>query len=215
MQKLSKAESGRLGAEKSRIITAQLKQERVNVYNLNPKTCTHCNSPLGYDERHKSFCNRSCAASYNNLKKIKNTHNTSYHCLNCNKESKFLPQKINKYCSQKCQSDFQYKVYIAEWKQNSQTGMSSGKTFQISSYVRRYLREKFENKCTSCGITEYNNKPLTMQIEHIDGDSSNNRPENLTLLCPNCHSQTDTFTGKNRGKGRHERRVRYAQGKSY
>jgi hypothetical protein len=137
-----------------------------------------------------------------------------YHCLNCGAESKASHQKVNKYCSLQCQQDFQYKNYINEWKQHLQPGVV-GKTLQVSSYVRRYLHEKFENRCSTCGITEYNNKPLTMQIEHIDGDSSNNRPENLTLLCPNCHSQTDTFTGKNRGKGRHERRVRYAQGKSY
>jgi 5-methylcytosine-specific restriction endonuclease McrA len=54
-----------------------------------------------------------------------------------------------------------------------------------------------------------------LQLEHKDGNSENNKPENLCLLCPNCHSQTPTYGAKNKGNGRHYRRIRYAQGKSY
>jgi 5-methylcytosine-specific restriction endonuclease McrA len=43
-------------------------------------------------------------------------------------------------------------------------------------------------------------KPLRCQVDHADGDSTNNKLENLRLLCPNCHSQTDTFAGRNKGK---------------
>lgn len=63
----------------------------------------------------------------------------------------------------------------------------------------RLLKEGiFTNTCSECGITEYNGKPLVMQLDHIDGDSSNHMFANLRLLCPNCHSQTDTFCGKNK-----------------
>ena len=72
-----------------------------------------------------------------------------------------------------------------------------------SYYDSRTLKKRlikngtFEYKCRACKITDWNGKPITLQLEHINGDHYDNRIENLELLCPNCHSQTDTFTGKN------------------
>ena len=51
-------------------------------------------------------------------------------------------------------------------------------------------------KCKHCGITEHNGQPILMDIDHINGDHHDGRLSNLRFLCPNCHSQTDTF--KNR-----------------
>lgn len=57
------------------------------------------------------------------------------------------------------------------------------------------------NRCYVCDIgPEWNNKPLTLQLDHIDGDRTNNLLTNLRLLCPNCHSQTETFSGCNSRK---------------
>jgi len=53
--------------------------------------------------------------------------------------------------------------------------------------------------CTSCGIgDEYHGKPITLQLDHIDGNRFNHGLDNLRLLCPNCHSQTDTWCGRNK-----------------
>lgn len=52
-----------------------------------------------------------------------------------------------------------------------------------------------ENRCECCGITEWNRKPLVMQLHHIDGNNKNNSLDNLQMLCPNCHSQTDNYCG--------------------
>lgn len=57
-----------------------------------------------------------------------------------------------------------------------------------------------EYKCDSCGITEWMGKPIVLQMDHVNGNNRDNRIENLRLLCPNCHSQTETFCGKNRKK---------------
>lgn len=54
-----------------------------------------------------------------------------------------------------------------------------------------------ENKCECCGLSEWLGNPLICEIHHINGDSTDNRVENLQILCPNCHSQTDNFRGKN------------------
>jgi hypothetical protein len=55
-----------------------------------------------------------------------------------------------------------------------------------------------QNKCEICGITEWNSKALNMQLDHIDGDPHNHLLRNLRMVCPNCHSQTDTYCGKKR-----------------
>lgn len=65
---------------------------------------------------------------------------------------------------------------------------------QKSSLLRRALIEsKIEYKCIICGISSWREQKLNLEIDHIDGNSADNRLENLRFLCPNCHSQTVTF----------------------
>ena len=67
-----------------------------------------------------------------------------------------------------------------------------------SNLLKRLINEGYkEYKCEECGISEWLGKPLSLQLEHIDGNHHNNSFENLKILCPNCHSQTSTFAGKN------------------
>lgn len=68
----------------------------------------------------------------------------------------------------------------------------------------RLLREKvFKNECSCCGITTWQGKPAPIQLDHINGKNTDNRLENLRLLCANCHAQTDTFAGKKKRLARH------------
>jgi hypothetical protein len=75
-----------------------------------------------------------------------------------------------------------------------------------SYYNRFHLKRRLLNKgllnyaCAKCGISEWNGKRLSLQLEHINGVNNDHRLENLCLLCPNCHSQTDTYAGKNIGR---------------
>ena len=166
--------------------------------------CVNCNK----ETDNPKFCSSSCNASYknknNHWRKQKGILKGFPNCIECGNTCK---KRDSKYCSIKCQNEFVYKEKVTQWLENKiEIGRGA---------IRKYLIETFEYKCSNCGIKDYNNKPLVLQVEHIDGNSENNRPENLCLLCPNCHSQTPTFAGRNRGNGRHWRRVRYAQGKSY
>lgn len=57
-----------------------------------------------------------------------------------------------------------------------------------------------EHKCEICHLTEWNNRKIPLELHHIDGNRYNNIIENIQILCPNCHSQTDNNSGKNKGK---------------
>lgn len=54
-----------------------------------------------------------------------------------------------------------------------------------------------ETRCERCGLVDWLHEPITLALHHVNGDRHDNRLENLALLCPNCHSQTDTFSGRN------------------
>lgn len=73
-----------------------------------------------------------------------------------------------------------------------------GRKTNRSHLKGRLLKEGLkENRCEECGITEWRGKPLNMHLHHANGDGSDNRIENIIFLCGNCHSQTDTYGGRN------------------
>lgn len=68
----------------------------------------------------------------------------------------------------------------------------------IRSLKNRLINEGLkENKCECCGISEWMGKPLSIQLHHINGINNDHRLENIQFLCPNCHSQTDNYAGRN------------------
>lgn len=75
----------------------------------------------------------------------------------------------------------------------------SGKEHMVTWWLKkRLIREGYKNnKCEECGISEWNGKSITMELDHVDGNNGNNTLNNLKILCPNCHSQTPTFRGRN------------------
>jgi hypothetical protein len=71
----------------------------------------------------------------------------------------------------------------------------------IASLKRRILKAGLlEYKCSICGLTDWRGMPISLQLDHINGEHDDHRLENLRFLCPNCHAQTETFAGKNKTK---------------
>ena len=70
-----------------------------------------------------------------------------------------------------------------------------------SNLRKRLIKDGiFEARCYKCNNTEWNGQPISLELEHINGIRDDNRLPNLTILCPNCHAQTPTYRGRNRGK---------------
>jgi hypothetical protein len=151
-----------------------------NIFMTN--TCLHC----GAETTNPKFCGSSCAASHNNkLRKNKK-------CKNCGDP---IP-RINTYCNNRCQFEYQRKVRIQDLLDGKYVGKAiPGNT---GSWAKEYLLELSNRRCSECGQgEEWNGKPLTLELDHIDGKAYNNIIENLRILCPNCHTQTDTYRAKN------------------
>lgn len=149
------------------------------------------------------FCSKSCSASYNNTG-IRRHGKGPGECLNC---SHPLNRSDKKYCNNKCQKNHEFEKRITSW-------LNGSLEFPGKASLKKYLRS-IKNCCWKCEISTWNNQPIVLELEHVDGNADNNKKENLKLLCPNCHSQTETYKSKNIGNGRHFRRERYKKGKSY
>lgn len=178
---------------------------RIELYNQNPNKCLMCDNILSYDKRNNKFCCRKCSSIYNNgkRKEIDDYYNAR-HCPVCGKK---LTWKMINYCSNECR--------LIDYWDKELKNLKDGNYKRDRRALRNCLMKYFENTCSCCGNNKWMGKDIPLEVHHKDGDSENNILDNLELLCPNCHALTPTYKGKNFGNGRHKRRERYADGKSY
>lgn len=193
--------------EENNIDTSHIKTKLTKEkYEKNPKYCKYCGQMIPYEKRENDFCNHSCSASFNNQGIVRNGEPLPEHsyCLNCGKEI----TRGNKYCNHVCQNEYYHKLYINRWMSGEESGIISKD--DISDHIRRYLFNEYNCSCQLCGWNKVNQFTgrVPLQVHHIDGDCLNNRPENLQLLCPNCHSLTENFGSRNEQCTRVDKRIR-------
>lgn len=204
------------------------------VYYENPKLCKCCEAIIPYERKINEFCGHSCSATFSNTGRVRIRKEEDFDvskarkkrykvikqaqgvksivvkttfCINCDIEMAEGAGGNRKYCSLQCQQDFNFEQRFRDW-------FEFGKHFD-NKPIRTFLKVWKGYYCEHCGISDWNGKEITLEVEHIDGNSDNSFPENVCFLCPNCHSQTPTYKARNIGNGRHWRKMRYREGKSY
>lgn len=217
---MTMSEAGKLGYQASKAGLELARQKRIEEYNKDPLKCQECLQIMSYEKiikrrpSERKFCSRSCGAKYNNKMFPKRCSSQTHlrkngikqnKCLNCDNEC------YNNYCNTSCCYAYKWKLLVEEieilqaiptscWQQRN---------------ARKYFLYKYGNQCSQCKLTEWNNQPIPVVLDHINGNSEDYNLSNLRLLCCNCDAQTPTYKGKNVGNGRHSRRQRYKNGLSY
>jgi 5-methylcytosine-specific restriction endonuclease McrA len=195
---MTKREAGNLGSLAARTINEQKYRNRISNYNLNPKKCIRCNATIPYIKRGLKFCTRSCGTSHTNLNRIR-TKKLRPKCLNCDNRLKI---RSTKYCSLKCMQNYAWKAWILKVEEIGYfEGYTPNQSGSAIRRIKRFYIEKYGHNCMICKTKEWQNKPIPLILDHINGKSDNWNLDNLRIICPNCDALLPTYGGRNKGNG--------------
>lgn len=152
--------------------------------------CIECSNKTS----NPKFCSRSCAATYNNKKSPKRS--MEGRCKKCQTSI----SSGRTYCKECWYGEDRHNK-VGEWLSGK---FSGGTDYGLSETIRNYLLKINKYRCSSCGFnkTHPSDGKTILEINHINGDGTDHRFKNLEVLCPNCHALTNTYRGRNLGKGR-------------
>ena len=170
-------------------------------YLKHPKHCEECGCELTFKQRFNKFCSSSCSTKHNNVIRGKHSIETRKKISDAIR-AKHPDKKYEEFTIEKKTNVTEDK--ISGWLQGE--NFTRGAT-QVPSFIKNYLMKLHDNKCEKCGWGETNEVTgkIPLEIHHIDGDCTNNKIENLQLLCPNCHSLTSNFGSLNKNSNRFHR----------
>lgn len=123
----------------------------------------------------------------------------TFKCVECGIEKRPHYSSNGMYCSNRCQQDHQFNMRLSSWLAGEDVKPSS-------RWFRKAIERTKGYACGVCDVSAWMGQKLVLELDHVDGDYWNNNPDNLRLICPNCHSQTMTYKNRNKGKGRPYRR---------
>ena len=152
----------------------------------------------GKQTKNRRFCSRSCCAKITNVeypKRVKRNRSERT-CSRCTKHFK-SSTKTQVFCSKQCRELDHLDRFM-----NTLCIDSDKKTPYIKTYCLKY--GLLRNECYECGMTEWRGRPAPLELDHINGENTDNRIENLRILCANCHAQTPTYRWKNAHRKRRE-----------
>ena len=131
-------------------------------------------------------------------------------CNYCGKE--FIGNYNRKYCSNECSALKRNEELICNFLKGEYVINGNN---ALPGTIRTYLYKKSNFKCEVCGYEGYNLKTgkTILQIHHIDGNSKNNSPDNLQVICPNCHAKTENYMALNKGKSGRDKRYKNKEDK--
>jgi len=194
------AEHNRLMSIKAKKKNKELLDARIAEYNKAPNLCKNCKEPHSYEKRNNKFCSRSCSATYHNKIRIGTTRQTKTK----DKISKSIKAHIKEHGHNT--ENMTVEQLEAKWAKQSETCNKrlleqEFSTINEHSIKKRIMLEQ-DGNCNRCNLDEWQGEPLVLELEHKDGVHSNNERDNLECLCPNCHSLTDTWRGRNKNTGK-------------
>ena len=120
------------------------------------------------------------------------------YCKNCGKLLDNSNGVYKQFCSCKCSGEYRKNLKYKNYLEHQELFIGKEITY---GWLKPHILEEQNNRCLICGISPtWNNKELHFILDHIDGDATNNKRNNLRMICPNCDSQLDTYKARNIGR---------------